>query len=123
MLTGNGTVFDWTVGNTSVAAGKRGGVPSTVKMFPGTLLPVPIAASAAASAGVIVPYGGWPPGSGAAIGGTRTSWIIQPSYQPDSLLMTKSPETSVKMSMKARTSSGSVGSPGFGSSTTRTDPI
>jgi hypothetical protein len=37
--------------------------------------------------------------------------------------MTKSPEMSVKMSMNASGSSGSVGKPGFGSSASRTDPI
>ena len=37
--------------------------------------------------------------------------------------MTKSPLTSVKMSMKARTSLGSVGRPGFGSRTRRTEAI
>src|SRR5215471_8663426 len=51
------------------------------------------------------------------------SWIIQPSYQPLSLLITNSPEMSVNTSMNAFGSLGSVGSPGFGSSTTRTDPM
>ena len=50
------------------------------------------------------------------------SWIIHPSYQPLSLLMTNNGEMSVKTSMKARGSFGSVGSPGLGSSTTRTAP-
>ncbi len=51
------------------------------------------------------------------------SRMTQPSYQPDSLLMTKSPETSVNMSRKARGSFGSVGSPGLGSRTTRMVPM
>ena len=44
------------------------------------------------------------------------SWIIHPSYQPLSLLMTNNGEMSVKTSLKARGSFGSVGSPGLGSS-------
>src|SRR5713226_7334097 len=54
--------------------------------------------------------------------GTVRSWIIQPSYQPLSLLMTNSPEMSVKTSLNARGLFGSIGSPGLGSSTTRTAP-
>src|SRR5215813_3211754 len=50
------------------------------------------------------------------------SWIIQPSYQPLSLLITNNPEISVKMSINARGSVGSVGRPGLGSNTTRTAP-
>jgi hypothetical protein len=55
--------------------------------------------------------------------GTRRSLIIQPSYQPASLLMTNRPEKSMKTSMKACGSSGLVGSPGLGSNTTRTEPM
>ena len=50
------------------------------------------------------------------------SWIIHPSYQPLSLLMTNNGEMSVKTSLKARGLFGSVGSPGLGSRTTRTAP-
>jgi hypothetical protein len=102
-------------------AGQCGLCPSIVKK-PGTLLPLPIAFNAAASAGVMVPNTGRPVVAGAFTGATRRSWIIQPSYQPLSLLMTNKPEMSVKMSMKASTSSGSVGKPGFGSTTSRTAP-
>src|SRR5439155_19868347 len=55
--------------------------------------------------------------------GTVRSWIIHPSYQPLSLLMTNSGSMSVKTSMKVRGLLGSVGRPGFGSRTTRTVPI
>ena len=51
------------------------------------------------------------------------SWIIHPSYQPLSLLMTNNWERSMKTSLKARGFVGSEGSPGLGSSTTRTVPI
>src|SRR5262245_64580276 len=54
--------------------------------------------------------------------GTITSWIIHPSYQPDSLLITNSPEMSVNMSTNAPGSLGSVGNPGLGSTTTRVAP-
>ena len=56
-------------------------------------------------------------------GATVRSWIIHPSYHPLSLLITNSPATSVNMSMNARTSLGSVGRPGLGSRTTRTEPM
>src|SRR5262249_60084279 len=72
--------------------------------------------------GVMVRSGGWPGGRGGATAGIVMSWIIQPSYQPLSLLMTNIGEMSVKTSMKARGSVGSVGSPGLGSRTTRTAP-
>src|SRR5215475_12664988 len=95
-----------------------------VKILPGTLLPLPIAFRLAASAGRIVPNCAWPSARGVGLtAGTVRSWIIQPSYQPLSLLITNKPDTSVKTSMNARGSVGSVGSPGFGSSTTRTAPI
>src|SRR5262249_42703520 len=61
-------------------------------------------------------------GRGSSTAGTVMSWIIQPSYQPLSLLMTNIGEMSVKTSMKAPGSVGLVGSPGLGSSTTRTAP-
>jgi hypothetical protein len=51
------------------------------------------------------------------------SLIIQPSYHPDSLLITNSPEKSMKTSMNAPGSAGSVGKPGFGSRVTRTEPM
>ena len=109
-------------GQWSLADGKCGALPSTVKMAPGMLLPLPILASAAASAAVMVPKVAWPSDRGAATSGTVTSWISQPSYHPDSLLMTNRPEMSVNMSMNAPGSFGSVGSPGLGSTTTRTAP-
>ncbi len=80
-----------------------------------------MAARALASAAVSVPKAACPSVRGAAAFGTVTSWIIQPSYQPDSLLITNRPETSVQMSMKAPGSLGSVGRPGLGSSDTRTE--
>src|SRR5436309_5398394 len=92
-------------------------------MWAGTLLPVPIFLSISASRSVIVANCARPSGRGGAMGGTTRSWIIHPSYQPLSLLMTNSGEMSVKMSMKARGLLGSVGGPGLGSSTTRTAPI
>src|SRR6516165_6765785 len=91
-------------------------------MLPGTLLPVPILARMSASRWVRVPNCAWPSLRGAATLGTVMSWIIQPSYQPLSLLITNSGEMSVKTSLKARGLFGSVGSPGLGSSTTRTAP-
>ena len=93
-----------------------------MKMFPATLLPVPIRCRIAASRAVIVPNCAWPSGRGVATSGTVMSWIIHPSYQPLSLLMTNSGEMSVKTSLKARGFVGSVGSPGLGSRTTRTTP-
>jgi hypothetical protein len=86
-----------------------------------TLLPPP-PWSAVASSWVIIPNCGVPSARSGPTSGTTTSWIIQPSYQPDSLLMTKSGEMSVKMSMNAPGSFGSVGNPGFGSSSRRTEP-
>ena len=56
-----------------VALEKRTALPSNVKKRPGTLLPVPLAARAAASAGVIVPNCARPSASGAATGGTLRS--------------------------------------------------
>src|SRR5437867_5206200 len=81
-----------------------------------------MAFSASASAAVIVPNVAAPVPSdrGGALFGTVRSWIIHPSYQPLSLLMTNNPEISVKMSMNAPGSLGSVGKPGFGSTTNRT---
>src|SRR5712671_4642359 len=89
-------------------------------MFPATLLPVPIRCRIAASRAVIVPNCACPSERGLATAGTVMSWIIHPSYQPLSLLMTNSGEMSVKTSLKARGFVGSVGSPALGSSTTRT---
>src|SRR2546429_7846938 len=76
-----------------------------------------MSANAAASAAVIVPTEAAPLPSdrGGAMFGTVRSWIIHPSYQPLSLLMTNSGSMSVKTSMKAFGSLGSVGKPGFGS--------
>src|SRR6516165_5037267 len=91
-------------------------------MFPGTLLPVPILFTTSASRWVIVPNCAWPSGRGLAMAGTVMSWIIHPSYQPLSLLITNNGEISVKTSLKARGLLGSVGSPGLGSSTIRTAP-
>src|SRR4029453_3661498 len=71
--------------------------------------------TAAASAEVIVPNWACPSGLGGPTSGTTRSWIIHPSYQPDSLLMTNNPEMSVKMSMHAPGSLGPVGGPGLGS--------
>src|SRR5690242_4454651 len=72
----------------------------------------------------MVPNGAWPSDPGAATSGTRTSLMIQPSYHPDSLLMTMSPHTSVKMSMSERGSAGSTTSEsGLSSSTARTEPM
>ena len=50
------------------------------------------------------------------------SWIIHPSYQPLSLLMTNNGEISVKTSIKALGSLGSVGSSAWAPATTRTAP-
>src|SRR5688572_12804272 len=121
MLTDNDTVLPGIVPPTLE---KRAAVPSSVKRRPGTgtLLPAPIVASTAASAGVIVPNRARPSASGGATAGTRRSQVIHPSYQPDSLLMTNRPEMSVNMSMNARGSAGLVGRPGFGSSVMRTAP-
>src|SRR6516162_6732645 len=83
-------------------------------MFPGTLLPVPILLRSAASRSVIAPNCACPSGRGGATDGTVMSWIIHPSYQPLSLLMTNKGEMSVKTSLKARGLFGSVGKPGFG---------
>src|SRR4029077_432784 len=117
-----GTTFDCTSGKWSLALGRRGGLPSRVKTWVGTLFPPPMAWSAVTSSCVIIPNCGVPsPRSGAA-SGTTTSWIIQPSYQPDSLLMTKSGSMSVKTSMNEPGSFGSVGRPGFGSRASRTEP-
>src|SRR6202022_2111943 len=91
-------------------------------MFPGTLLPVPILLRISASRLMIVPNCACPSARGGATDGTVMSWIIQPSYQPLSLLMTNNGEMSVKTSLKSRGSFGSVGSPGLGSNTTRTAP-
>src|SRR5260221_273959 len=119
-----GTTLVCTSGKWSDALGKWAAVPSIVKMLPGTLLPLPIALRAAASEGRIVPNCAWPSLRGVAFTlGTVRSWIIQPSYQPLSLLITNIGSMSVKMSMKARGLFGSVGSPGLGSRTTRTAPI
>ena len=123
MLTWIGTTLLWLLGNLSDALGKCGALPSTVKICPGTLLLVPIFLRISASPAVIVPNAARPPGRGGAAGGTMMSWIIYPSYQPLSLLMTNSGEMSVNTSLKARGSLGSVGSPGLGSRTTRTAPI
>src|SRR4029077_2025829 len=49
-----------------------------------------------------VPNCAWPSGRGLATAGTVMSWIIHPSYQPLSLLMTNNGEMSVKTSLKAR---------------------
>ena len=106
-----------------MSLGKWTDPPSIVKMLPGTLLPVPVARSRDASAAVIVPNWAWPSGRGRATFGTTRSWVIHPSYHPLSLLITKRPEMSVNMSMNARTSFGSVGKPGFCSTTTRMAPI
>ena len=57
------------------------------------------------------------------MGGTLMSLIIQPSYQPDSLLITNNPEKSMNTSRNARGSSGSVGRPGLGSITIRIEPM
>ena len=73
-----------------------------MKMFPATLLPVPIRCRIAASRAVIVPNCACPSVRGVATAGTVMSWIIHPSYQPLSLLMTNSGEMSVKTSLKAR---------------------
>src|SRR3984893_9062394 len=91
-------------------------------MFPATLLPVPIRCWIAASRAVIVPNCACPSERGLATAGTVMSWIIHPSYQPLSLLMTNSGEMLVQTSLKARGFVGSVGSPDLGSSTTRTAP-
>src|SRR6202040_846570 len=91
-------------------------------MFPGTLLPVPILLRSAASRSVMAPNCACPSGRGGATDGTVMSWIIHPSYQPLSLLMTNKGEMSVKTSLKARGLFGSVGKPGLGSKTTRTAP-
>src|SRR4030095_7596339 len=80
-------------------------------------------ASAFASAAVIVPNCACPSARGGAIEGTTMSCNIQPSYQPDSLLMTNMPEISVKKSLKDSTSFGSVGNPGLCSSVRRTEPM
>jgi len=61
----------------------------------------PIARKAAASAAVIVPNWACPSGRGGATSGTCKSWIIQPSYQPLSLLMTNNGEMSVNTSINA----------------------
>ena len=107
-----------------MALGKCTALPSIVKMWPGMLLPLPIAFSRSASAFKILPNCAWPSERGLSlIGATLRSWIIHPSYHPLSLLITKSPEISVKISMKASTSFGSVGKPGLGSRTTRTAPM
>src|SRR6266849_8592245 len=71
----------------------------------------------------MVPYSARPLDLGGATRGTFKSWIIHPSYHPDSLLITHRPEISVNTSMAARTSSGFVGRPALGSKTTRTEPI
>src|ERR1700736_1988676 len=112
MLSLIGTTFVWLSGKWSEALGKRGAWPSTVKTFPATLLPVPILFSISASRWVTVPNCAWPSGRGLATAGTVMSWIIHPSYQPLSLLMTNNGEMSVKTSLKARGLFGSVGSPG-----------
>src|ERR1700720_1920411 len=88
MLSLIGTTFVWLSGKWSEALGKRGAWPSTVKTFPATLLPVPILFSISASRWVSVPNCAWPSGRGLATAGTVMSWIIHPSYQPLSLLMT-----------------------------------
>src|SRR5262245_24742501 len=125
MLTGCGRMLGCSpgTGNTSVALPVRGGLPSKVKKFPLTFWPVPSAAMASASSCVIVAHCAVPSGRGGATGGTRTSLIIHPSYQPDSLLMTNSPETSVNMSMNAPGSAGAVGGPGFGHIPARDAPM
>jgi len=91
-------------------------------MLPGALLPVPIRERISASRWVIVPNWACPSLRGAATFATVISWIIHPSYQPLSLLMTNNGDMSVNTSLNARGSLGSVGSPGLGSSTTRTAP-
>src|SRR5262245_61665162 len=85
MLTGWGRVFGCSpgTGKTSVALPVRGGLPSKVKKYPVTLLPVPSAPMASASSCVIVAHCAVPSGRGGATGGTLTSLIIHPSYQPD----------------------------------------
>src|SRR6266516_1061705 len=123
MLSCTGTVLETLSGQWSEALGNRTAPPSTVKIWPATLLWSPIAARALASASVSVPKAAWPSARGGAALGTTTSWIIQPSYQPDSLLITNRPDRSEKMSTNAPGSLGSVGRPGFGSSATRTEPI
>ncbi len=110
-------------GKWSDALGAWGVSPSTVKKCPGTLLPLPMALSTAASSGRTVPNCAWPSARLVLLTeATVKSWIIHPSYHPLSLLMTNRPEMSVKTSMKALASLGSVGSPGLGSSTMRTAP-
>src|SRR4029077_14229606 len=89
----------------------------------GTLLPVPICFNIVASAGRMTPNWAWPSCLGVALTlGTVRSWIIQPSYQPLSLLITNSPEMSVNTSLNARGLFGSVGRPGLGSNTHRPHP-
>src|SRR5438445_96706 len=64
MLTWIGTTLLWLLGNLSDALGKCGALPSTVKICPGTLLPVPIFLRISASPAVIVPNAARPPGRG-----------------------------------------------------------
>ena len=72
--------------------------------------------------GARAPSEGWacPSLRGGATLGTVTSWIIHPSYHPLWLFITNNEEMSVKTSLKARGSFGSVGRPGLSSPTTRT---
>src|SRR5262249_6242888 len=126
MLTGCGTMLGWRAGSgkTSVRLPKRGASPSTVKNLPTSLFwPLPKEAMASKSAWVIVPNDAEPSERGGATGGTLRSLIIHPSYQPDSLLITNRPEHSMNTSIAARGSLTSVGRPGLGSKTTRTEPM
>src|SRR6267143_787438 len=123
MLSWSGRTLVTLSGKWSLGLGECGAFPSTVKKLPATpLFPVPMAASSAWSSGVMVPNCALP-WTAAPTGATRRSWIIHPSYQPLSLLMTNSPRMSVKTSMNALGLSGSVGRPGFGSTTSRTPPM
>ena len=88
---GSGRHWSACRGSGRTRSGSEGALPSTVKMFPGTLLPVPILCEDRRHrAAVIVPNCAWPSARGAATAGTVMSWIIHPSYQPLSLLMTNS---------------------------------
>ena len=123
MLRKIGTVLPWMSGKWSAAFGKRALRPSVVKRRPGTLLPVPRPRIRSASCCRSIPNWAWPSPRAGPTGATCRSWIIQPSYQPLSLLITNIGSMSVNTSMKARTSFGSVGRSGFGSRARRTEPI